>query len=95
MNYALKNESKVSDAYTQSVEKTQGVGPFSSIGATNPVQYPNAREVDPAVAVEKSQSANQKFNQVAASFSGLTTGYGSDSSAYGYSMVGSTLDLYA
>jgi hypothetical protein len=100
LHYAVSNLSQVSDAYTESVEQTGVVRMPNKVGVVSPVQYPNARMVDQktvsmTTAVEKSQSANQKLNQVAAGYAGMTTGYGSDSSAKGYELIGSILDLYA
>jgi hypothetical protein len=100
MSYTVKNQSQVSDAFTESVGQTGAVQLPGRVGVVNPVQYPNAkladdRQVDMTTAVVKSQSANQKMNQVAAGYAGMTTGYGSDSSAKGYELIGSILDLYA
>ena len=99
MNYTLKNESEVSDAFVQ--HGAQGVIPN-----VNPVAYPNAQmvaddseEEDPMKlaigAVQKSQEANKMFNDVANRFQGMTVGYSQTQAGYGYEMAGSKLDLFA
>jgi hypothetical protein len=97
MNYSVKNQSEVSDAYTESAKQVQGTGTFSDIGAVRPVRYPNAQtvSVDPTEKLAKAQSVNRDMNEIASGFTGTATGYGSDSRSYSYQMIGSTIDLYA
>ncbi len=99
MNYTIKNQSEVSDAFLQN--GAQGVIPNVS-----PVGYPNAQaisddeeEKDPlALAVDtvkKSQEASRMYNDVAAKFQGMTTGYTQQLAGLSYGIAGSTLDLFA
>lgn len=99
MNYALKNESEVSDAFVQS--RAQAVIPNVS-----PIGYPNAQIVsddsedeDPMKlaigAVQKSMEANKIYNDVASKFQGMTVGYSQSQAGYGYEMEGAKLDLFA
>lgn len=96
MNYSVENNSKVSDAYTQSVEQTSRVGSFSDVLAVQPVGYANAQiaKVDPMAQLEQAKKAGQEFNQIASGFSGMTTGYTSSRTAAGYEMIGSNVDLF-
>ena len=99
MNYALKNESEVSDAFIQQ-------GAQGAIPSVTPVGYPNATIVgndsedeDPMKlaigAVQKSQEVNKVYNDVASRFQGMTVGYSQNQAGYGYEMAGAKLDLFA
>ena len=99
MNYALKNQSEVSDAFVQ--QGAQGVIPN-----VTPVGYPNAQVVDNSEdeedpmklaigAVQRSQEVNKMFNDVANKFQGMTVGYSQNQAGYGYEMAGGKLDLFA
>ena len=99
MNYALKNESEVSDAFVQ--QGAQGVIP-----SVTPIGYPNAQIVnddsedeDPMKlaigAVQKSMEASKMYNDVASKFQGMTVGYSQSQAGYGYEMAGAKLDLFA
>lgn len=98
LNYNLKNASDVSDSFIET-------GMSGAIMNVPPVKYPNAQEIikaddesDPlkmsANVVRKSQEANRMYNDVAAKFQGMTTGYSQDTQALSYGMAGSTLDLF-
>ena len=95
MNYAVANRSEVSDSYVQSMAQTNAVGAFPGIDAASPVGYANAQRTDSTASVRASQEANAAYNAIASGFAGNTTGYGSDSVASAYGMVGSNLDLFA
>lgn len=97
MNYSVENRSEVSSAYTESAKETQRTESFPSIGAVNPVQYPNAQTIttDPMEKLARTQSVSKDLNEIASGFSGISTGYDSESQSYGYQMIGSTIDLYA
>ncbi len=100
MNYALKNESEVSDEFVQ--RGVQGL-----LTNVTPVRYPNAQAIptasdnkeDPmqmaAASVKKSQEANRMYNDVAEKFQGMTVGYSQDQAAVAYGMQGYALDLFA
>ena len=99
MNYTIKNQSEVSDAFLQN--GVQGVVPNVS-----PVGYPNAQAIseddevnDPLAlavnSIKKSQEASRMYNDVAARFQGMTTGYTQQSSGLSYGTAGSTIDLFA
>ena len=99
MNYPVKNQASVSDAFMET-------GMSGAIMNVPPVIYPNAQEIPKAEAeesnplalsadvVRKSQEANKMYNDVAARFQGMTTGYSQDTTALSYSMSGSTIDLF-
>ena len=98
MNYNLKNESDVSDAFIET-------GMSGAVMNVPPVRYPNAQAIvssdeqnDPlqlsANVVKKSQEANRMYNDVAARFQGMTTGYGQDTQALSYGMAGNSIDLF-
>ena len=92
MNYALSNESQVSQAYsTEATKDTAGVN------AVNPVRYANAQthHIGQTSRLADVQKATKQYNEVAANFSGVTTGYNSSQAASSYEMIGSTIDLYA
>ncbi|RKM57935.1 hypothetical protein D6855_12870 [Butyrivibrio sp. CB08] len=99
MNYPVKNEGSVSDAFMET-------GMSNAIMNVPPVVYPNAQEIpkaddesDPLAlsinTVQKSQEANRMYNDVASKFQGMTTGYAQNSEALSYGMSGSAIDLYA
>ena len=99
MNYPVKNQADVSDAFMET-------GMSGAIMNVPPVIYPNAQEVPEASddesnplamsadVVRKSQEANRMYNDVAAKFQGMTTGYSQDTTALSYGMSGSTIDLF-
>ncbi len=99
MNYPVKNESEISDAFVET-------GMSGAIMNVPPVIYPNAQEIPKADdennplsmsadVVRKSQEANKMYNDVASKFQGMTTGYAQDSAAMSYAVSGSNLDLFA
>ena len=98
MNYALKNQSEVSDSFIET-------GMSGAVMNVPPVKYPNATEIIPsdeennplklsAGVVKKSQDANRMYNDVASKFQGMTTGYSQDTQALSYGMAGNTIDLF-
>lgn len=93
LNYALSNNSRVSDAYQKSVQSE------NEIDLVNPVRYPNARtenvKPDPAAAVSRAQQTDREFNAIASRFASAPTGYQADSSASAYSLIGSGFDAIA
>jgi hypothetical protein len=91
-NYAIENESEVSDAFTQAMAM-QGV---NGINGPSPVQYPNASvEENKVEAAEQSRQANQMFNKIASAYQGMNTSYNANGGAMSYGMVGNTIDLSA
>ena len=98
MNYNIKNESDVSDAFTKT-------GMSGAVMNVPPVVYPNAKvmsddeESNPlalsADSTRKSQEANRMFNEVAQKFQGMTTGYSQNTDPLSYGMSGGTIDLFA
>lgn len=98
MNYSLKNESDVSDSFIET-------GMSGAVMNVPPVRYPNAQAIPvadddnsslklSANVVKKSQEANRMYNDVAAKFQGMTTGYSQDTQAISYGMAGNTIDLF-
>ncbi len=98
LNYNLKNESDVSDSFIET-------GMSGAVTNVPPVRYPNAQALTPsdeesdplklsANVVRKSQEANRMYNDVAARFQGMTTGYSQDTQAMSYAMAGNTIDLF-
>ena len=98
MNYNIKNQSDVSDAFMET-------GMSGAVMNVPPVVYPNAQvastdeDSNPlalsADAVKKSQEANRMFNDVAQKFQGMTTGYSQSVSPLSYGMSGNSIDLFA
>ena len=100
MNYNVKNESKISDAFIET-------GMSGAVMNVPPVIYPNAQEVTnsnedesnplalSANSVRKSQEANRQYNNVAQRFQGMTTGYSQNTQGLSYGMSGSNIDLFA
>ena len=97
LNYSVTNQSEVSSTSKESAQDAMSIGAFPNIDAVNPVQYPNAQSiaVDPMKKLEQTQSVSKDLNEIASGFTGIATGYGSDSKSYGYQMIGSTIDIYA
>ena len=99
MNYSVKNEADVSDAFNEN-------GMQGMVQNVAPVIYPNAQEIAGATdekdplqlsmnTVQKSQEANRMYNEVAQRFGGMTVGYGQDMGGMTYGTTGATLDLFA
>jgi hypothetical protein len=99
MNYTIKNESEVSDAFLQN-------GVQGAVPNVSPVGYPNAQAVsgedeenDPLAlavnSVKKSREASRMYNDLAAKFQGMTTGYTQQSAGLSYGTAGSNLDVFA
>jgi hypothetical protein len=91
-NYAVENESEVSDAFTQAMAM-QGV---NGITGPAPVQYPNAQvEENKVNAAEQSKQANAMFNKIASAYQGMNTSYNANGGPQSYGMVGNSIDLTA
>jgi hypothetical protein len=99
MSYSIKNQSDVSDAFVET-------GMSGAVMNVPPVVYPNAQvvstddnESDPLAlsvgSVKKSQEANKLYNDVAAKFQGMTTGYTQSTEGISYGMSGGKIDLFA
>ena len=88
LNYALKNNSEVSSAYAQSVQKPSEVS--STIDPVSPVGYPNAQKITKKLDPTK---ASAMFNEVAKSFNGSITGYGSKGTGNSYNTIGQSIDI--
>ncbi len=91
MNYAVQNQSDVSDAYKESI----GMSKARSMDPTPPVLYPNAQKV-PVGAVKSpaadEETVNRQFNNIASRYSGVNTGYERNGQGQGYEMTGSLFD---
>ncbi len=99
LNYNIKNQSEISDAFVET-------GMSGAVMNVPPVVYPNAQvvstddnESDPLAlsvgSVKKSQEANKLYNDVAAKFQGMTTGYTQSTEGISYGMSGGKIDLFA
>ena len=99
MNYAVKNQSDVSDAFIET-------GMSGAIMNVPPVVYPNAQAIPKAEGesdplslsvntVKKSVEANRMYNDVASKFQGMTTGYTQNTEGISYGMSGGSVDLFA
>lgn len=92
LNYAVQNQSRVSDAYLESVQAG------GEIDLASPVSYPNARKVslsEMAERAEASQKADREYNAIAARYADSPTYYQADRSGSSYSMIGSGFDAIA
>ena len=97
MNYQVQNESEVSDAFKDSVNKVGSSGSMGGIGVTSPVRYANAT-YNPEAVEQKQQAsleANAEFNSIADAFGGATTGYDAARAAMTYASIGGGFDAYA
>lgn len=92
-NYAIGNESEVSDAFSQSMA-VNGAG---SVSAPTPVQYANAEVSENGSGGSSMDSArmNRFFNDIASGYQGMSTSYDANGQAGQYSMIGSNIDLTA
>lgn len=100
MNYTIKNQSEVSDEFTNH-------GAKGLVPNVTPVGYPNAQAVSAVEddnedlmqmaidMVKKSQETERMYNDVAQKFQGMTIGYSQDQGALSYGISGGNLDLFA
>lgn len=92
--YAVDNESEVSAAYAESVARPENTGGgIGSVGSARPVQYANTKTTA-ASPMEETQRVSRAYNDIASSFSGLTTSYTQDMSGVQYGVAGSNIDVY-
>ena len=90
--YAVSNESQISSSFEDSMK----INNTGSVFPTIPVQYPTAMVTENTInQIQSNQTVNQAYNNLAASFTGLSTGYDANSNANAYNMVGSNLDVFA
>ncbi|MCR5770766.1 MAG: hypothetical protein K6G87_05950 [Butyrivibrio sp.] len=89
LNYALSNNSEVSSAYAQSVQQPSEVA--SAVDPVSPVGYPNAQKINASKLDPVEASA--MFNEVAESFGGSITGYGSKGTGSTYNTIGQNIDI--
>ena len=92
-NYAVENESEVSDAFSQSMA-VNGAG---GITAAPPVQYANAQVSENSTSGPSMDSArmNRFFNDIASGYQGMSTSYDANGQAGQYAMIGSNIDYSA
>lgn len=92
LNYSLNSMSNVSDVF-----KGESPKDIAAVNAARPIQYPNAQlvETDPIEQVQERKATNSRFNSVASKFSDTTVGYDSYGGGFGYSMIGTQIDLFA
>ena len=92
-NYAVENESEVSDAFMQSL----AINGTDGIVAPTPVQYANAQRSESGNRVSDldSTQVNQFYNDIASGYQGMSTSYDASGTAGQYAMIGSNIDLYA
>ena len=91
--YTVENESEVSDSF---VESLRGAGYSNRVDAVSPVQYATANvSVNRIEQLQKNQETNKAYNDLAASFGGVSVAYGNASQSLGYSVVGSMFDSFA
>ena len=89
LNYALSNNSEVSTAYAQAVQRPAEVA--SAIDPVSPVGYPNAQKISAKKLDPVGTSA--MFNEVAKSFGTSVTGYGSKGAGSTYNTIGQNIDV--
>lgn len=90
--YAIDNQSEVSDAFSQSLAMQSVEG----VSAPSPVKYANAQVEENTInAAEQSSRTNQMFNNIASAYQGMNTSYDATGAAFGYGMVGNSVDLMA
>ena len=93
MNYAVENESEISDAFSESM----AVANAGSVTGATPVQYANAQreERTPGVPSMDAARANRFYNNIASAYQGMSTSYDASGAAGQYAMIGSNIDLTA
>lgn len=96
MSYSVDNKADFSEAYTESVSKP-AASSLGRVDAANPVGYANAQtvRVDQTAKLAKAQEISREYNDIAAAFEGIQTGYSAGSALTGYAMIGSSFDVYA
>lgn len=96
MNYSVENKADFSEAYTKSISQTAETS-LGRVDAASPVGYANAQSVrvDNTAKLAKTQQVDRDYNDIAANFAGIQTGYSVGSASTGYVMLGSNFDMYA
>lgn len=96
MNYSVENKADFSDAFSESI-KTPATSAFGKVDPASPVAYANAMNtrVDSTARLAKTQEVSRDYNDIAANFAGIQTGYSAASASVGYAMTGSSFDVYA
>lgn len=93
--YAVANESAVSSAYAESIQKPEAAGSgIGSVDGARPVQYANTKTTATSP-TEETQRMSRAYNDIASAFAGLTTSYAQDMSGMQYGLAGSNIDVYA
>lgn len=98
MNYAVTNDSEVSDVYAAETTKNSAV-----VNGTSPVQYPNAtvseapvsEVADPIEIQRRKQAVDSRYNEIAMKFMQDNPSYTARARGASYQMVGSKFDAYA
>lgn len=91
--YTVENQSEVSDSF---VEAMRGMGYANRVDAAAPVQYATASvSTNRIEMLQKNQEANKAYNDLAASFGGVSVSYGSARQAESYAVIGSRFDAFA
>jgi len=98
MNYAVSNESEVSDVFAN--ESMQQAG---GVKGASPVLYPNAtvkedkvsKVADPFERQKKNLQVSSDYNDIAAQFTSNNTSYSKIGTGSSYSTAGSRIDIYA
>ncbi len=93
MNYAVENESEVSDAFSESM----AIANAGSVTGAIPVQYANAKQEESTVGAPSIDAAraNRFYNNIASGYQGMSTSYDASGAAGQYAMIGSNIDLTA
>lgn len=96
MNYSVENKADFSEAFTESISEPAETS-LGRVDAANPVRYANAQsvKVDNTAKLAKTQEVSRQYNDIAAEFAGIQTGYSAGSASIGYEMLGSSFDVYA
>lgn len=91
LNYALANQSGVSETYQKSIQTN------NRVDLVNPVQYPNARteETGNVSSFARARQAGSEYNDIASRYAGSPVGYSANREATSYDMVGSAFDAIA
>ncbi len=98
MNYAVENNSEVSDVYAAETTKNS-----AAVNGTSPVQYPNAtvsnspvsEVVDPIEIQRRKQAVDSRYNEIAMKFMQDNPSYTARARGASYQMVGSKFDAFA
>ncbi len=98
LQYKVKNESEISDAYSESMESLGAAQSMAPVDAPSPVAYPTAQKssmIQGAGQTDIAKKVAQAYNNIASGFADKVTSYSKQGSGEKYEMLGNSIDLFA